>query len=99
MRSIKIYTSVYFALLALLALTFIAAHVDLHFFSPIVALTIAALKAILIGWFFMGLGKEKPLPRVASLVGLYWLAVLFALSLSDYLSRWWLALPGRWPLR
>jgi cytochrome c oxidase subunit 4 len=78
---------VWAALLVLLAITFSAAYVPLGSFNLVVALTVAALKAALVGVIFMGLGRNGSLLRLAASAGFFWLIILFTLTFSDFLTR------------
>jgi cytochrome c oxidase subunit IV len=75
------------ALLGLLGLTFCAAYLPLGAFNAPVALSIAAVKAGLLGLFFMELSRSDPLLRLAAGAGFLWVALMFMLALSDYLTR------------
>jgi cytochrome c oxidase subunit 4 len=86
-RSIRHYTLILAALLALLALTVGAALIRMGAFSTPVALGIAAAKAVLVALFFMHLQRSTGLTRLVACVGLFWLGILFVLSLNDYLTR------------
>lgn len=77
------------ALLAFLALTILVAHVDIGPFNTVVALSISTAKAALIILFFMHLRYSKPLVWVFALAGFFWLGIMLALALSDYLTRGW----------
>ena len=55
----------------------------------------AAAKAVLIGLFFMHVYYRHRLTWVVSIASLLWLGILLALTLSDYLSRGWLDIPGK----
>jgi cytochrome c oxidase subunit 4 len=77
------------ALLALLALTWGFAYIDLGSFNLIVALAIAFTKAIVIALFFMHIKGSNRLLHLAAVAGLMWLAILIALTLSDYFTRGW----------
>ncbi len=84
---VRTYLAVFIALLALTATTTAAAFVDLGPFNNVVALGIAALKVTLVVLIFM---HVKYSPRLIPLVvtaGLFWLVILIALSLTDYLMR------------
>jgi cytochrome c oxidase subunit IV len=83
---------VYLVLLGLLGATIGVAHLRLGPWNPLLNMSIAAAKAFLIAWFFMHLREASPLVRLAACGGLLWLAVLFGLSLND-----WLARPGAAP--
>jgi cytochrome c oxidase subunit 4 len=85
----RIYFRTCAALLALLALTWGVAYVDLGSFNLIVALAIAIAKAIVIALFFMHIKGSNRLLHLAAVAGLMWLAILIALTLSDYFTRGW----------
>jgi len=77
------------ALLVLLGITFVAAYLPLGAFNIVAALGIAAIKAALVGLLFMNLKRSGPLMRLAAAAGFFWLVILFALTLSDELTRVW----------
>lgn len=91
----KLYFTVFTILLALTGLTTYAAYVDLDTFlgskvipwNTIVALAIAACKASLVVLFFMHAKYSSNLTRFAAVAGLFWLAILIALTVSDYKTR------------
>ena len=85
----RVYYSVFMALLILTFLTTAVAFVDLGFFSPVVALTIAIVKASLVVLFFMHLRYNTRLTWVVAGAGVFWLGILLALTLSDYMTRSW----------
>ena len=85
----RVYYIVFAVLMALTLLTTGVAFLDLGFFSPVVALTIAVIKASLVALFFMHLRYSTRLTWVVAGAGLFWLGILFTLSLSDYLTRGW----------
>jgi len=78
-----------FALLAFLGLTIAAAYVNLGPFNTVAAMSIALVKAVLILLFFMHLRDSKPIIWVFAGAGFFWLGIMFALALSDYLTRGW----------
>ena len=75
------------ALLVLLGITLGAAYVPLGPFNVAIGLVIAAIKASLVGLLFMNLKRSGPLMRLAAAAGFFWLVILFALTLSDVLTR------------
>jgi cytochrome c oxidase subunit 4 len=82
--------AVWAALLCLLALSLFAAYQKLGWLNTPIGLAIAGAKALLVGVVFMGLGKARPLLRLAAAAGFFWIVILFALTLSDVLTRpWW----------
>ena len=93
----KTYTFTFLALMLLLALTYLTAHVDLGRFNLPAGLGIAAAKVALVMLYFMHLRHASGIHRIAACVGGFWLAILVVLTLTDYLSRGWLPLPGYWP--
>jgi cytochrome c oxidase subunit IV len=86
---IRTYTVVFVALLILAALTTAVAYIDLGLFNTIIAMSIATAKMLLVALFFMHLRYSPGLSRIASIVGLFWLALLVALSLADTFTRHW----------
>ncbi len=87
MNSVKHYAYVTAGLLGLLLLTIGAAYIHFGPFNTAIAMLISLAKASLIVLFFMHLRTAKPLLRVFACAGFFWLALLFALTLSDYLTR------------
>ena len=85
--SLRTYTLVFAALLALLALTVSVAFLPLGGWGPVAAMSIAVGKATLIMLYFMHLRQEEGLVRVFAVSGVVWLLLLFTLLLSDYLTR------------
>jgi cytochrome c oxidase subunit 4 len=83
----KIYVRTCVALLALLALTWAIAYVDLGPFNLIVALAVAIAKAIVIALFFMHIKGSSRLLHLAALAGVIWLMFLIFLTLGDYSTR------------
>lgn len=57
-------------------------------------LGIATIKAALVILFFMHVYYSTRLTWVVALSGLLWLAILIAYTLTDYLTRDWLRVPG-----
>lgn len=81
------YYWVYSALIALTLTTWGMAFVDLGAFSMVVALTIAAAKATLVGLYFMHVRFSDRLIRIVIVAALFWLGILLGLTMSDYLTR------------
>lgn len=78
---------VWIALLVLLALTVGSAYVPMGVLNTVANLGIAAAKASLVAVFFMGLRRPDPLLRLAAAAAFFWLLTMFALTLSDFLTR------------
>ena len=81
--------AVWAALNALLLLTWGLAYVPMGALNTWASMGIAVVKALLVAVFFMHLNKGGALLRLASIVGLAWLAILFALTFADYRTRDW----------
>lgn len=79
--------TVWAALMALLALTALLAYVPMGVGNTVASLAIGALKAALVLLLFMELREHHPLPRLAGLATLVWLAILFTLVLADVIAR------------
>jgi len=80
---------IWLALLALLALSVGSAYIPLGPGNGAINYGVAVTKAALVLVFFMHLDRSRALIRLAALAGLFWLAFMFSLSLSDYLTRDW----------
>lgn len=85
----RTYSLVGIGLLVLLALTIGAAYLQLGPLNTPVAMLISLLKAALILLFFMHVRYSRPVLWVFVGAGFFWLAIMFALALSDYLTRGW----------
>ncbi len=83
----RTYFAVYIALVLLTGLTTAVAFFDLGLANPVVALSIAILKATLVALFFMHLKYGSRLTWVIAGAALFWLMILLLLILSDYATR------------
>jgi cytochrome c oxidase subunit 4 len=100
---VKVYLRVFFALLVLTALTVVASLYDLgggrlHHANAIVALTIAVSKATLVVLYFMHARYSSRLTWVFVGAGVFWLAILIGLTMSDVSTRQWLPSRPPWGL-
>lgn len=91
--SVKVYAAVFCALLALTITTVAVSKLELGEFNFIAAMTIAVIKGTLVVMFFMDVRRAASLTKLFVGAGLFWLAILLVLLLSDYLSRGWLPRP------
>jgi cytochrome c oxidase subunit 4 len=90
--SVRVYITIFLALLVGTALTVMAAFYDFPWqLNTIVALTIATTKATLVVLYFMHVRYSSRLIWVIVAAALFWMAILFALTFSDYWSRDWLS--------
>jgi cytochrome c oxidase subunit 4 len=93
----KIYFLIFGALMVLTALTVFAAQFSYNgneALATAIALTIAVTKAVLVVLFFMHVRHSPRLTWVVIASGFLWLAIMIGLTMSDYLTRGWSALPG-----
>jgi cytochrome c oxidase subunit 4 len=79
--------------MVLTGLTVFASYVDMGDFNIIVALTIATIKGTLVVLFFMHLYYSSKLTKVTVIAAMFFLFLLLALSLTDYLTRSWMTNP------
>jgi cytochrome c oxidase subunit 4 len=93
--SVLTYVSVFVALLVLTFVTTAVALIDLGPLNVVVALAIAVVKMLLVALFFMHLRHSTVLMKVVVGGGLLWLGILLLLSLSDFVTRGWLPVPGK----
>ena len=86
----KTYIVVWALLMALMILTAGLSRIDLGEWSTPVALVIAAIKALLVILFFMHVRYEsQKMAWVFVVAGFFWLGILLALTMTDYLTRVW----------
>lgn len=85
----RIYYTIFAALMVLTFITVWVSSLDLGPMNTVVALAIAGIKATLVVLFFMHVKYGTRLTKLAVIGGLYWLMILMALTLSDYLTRSW----------
>ena len=84
----KTYIVVWGALMVLMILTAGLSRINLGEWSTVVALAIAAIKALLVILFFMHIRYEsQKIAWVFVVAGFFWLAILLTLTMTDYMSR------------
>jgi cytochrome c oxidase subunit 4 len=91
-QGIPTYLAVFGILMVLTILTYTTALRDLdsiffHGVNTMLALTIAVVKASLVVWFFMHVKFSSKLVKLSVGAGIFWLAIMFVLTLADYNSR------------
>jgi len=95
---VKVYITIFAVLLVGTALTVLAAFQDFtyHAFgreialNAVIALTIAITKATFVVLYFMHVRYSSRLVWVVVTSGLFWMAIMFALTFADYWTRGWL---------
>ena len=85
----KTYGAILLCLLVLTGVTTGAAFIPMGVFSPIVALAIACLKAVLVILFFMHIRYSSKVMMLTVAAGFFTFLVLITMTLSDYMSRSW----------
>jgi cytochrome c oxidase subunit 4 len=85
----RVYYTVFAVLMACTYITWQVAYFDFGAFNTIAALAIAVFKAVLVILFFMHVRYSTPLTWAVVIAGVFWLAILLALTLGDYLTRAW----------
>lgn len=87
----RVYVAIFLVLMAGTALTVLAAFQDFPGpLNAVVALTIAVVKATFVVLYFMHVRYSSRLIWLVLASALFWLAIMFALTISDYSTRWWL---------
>ena len=92
---VRIYITIFAVLLVGTALTVAAAFVDFPWrLNTVVALTIATIKATFVVLYFMHVRYSSRLIWVILAAALFWMAILFAFTFSDYMTRGWISIQG-----
>ncbi len=92
--SLKVYFAIFAALMVLTAVTVAVAYVDLGALNTFVALAVAVTKATLVILFFMHVKYSTKLTWLVVASGFFFLAIMIAFTLADFVSRGWLGTPG-----
>ena len=85
----RIYYTIFGILMLCTYLTVQIAFLDLGPLNVVAALTIAVFKATLVVLFFMHVKYSTRLTWVVVIGSVFWLGILLALTLGDYLTRGW----------
>ena len=89
--SVRVYITIFLALLVGTVLTVLAAFYDFPGrLNTIVAMTIATAKATVVVLYFMHVRYSSRLVWVIVAAALFWMGILFAFTFSDYLTRGWI---------
>src|SRR5687768_16981991 len=91
---LKIYFGVFGALMVLTVVTVVVAYIDLGAINTAVALGIASFKATLVILYFMHVKYASQLTKLIVISGLFFLAILLTLTMTDYVSREWVNPPA-----
>lgn len=88
----RIYFAIFAALVVLTVVTWSVAKLDLGKMNAVAALTIAVIKAALVVLYFMHVRYGSRLTWVFVGAGFFWLAIMVALTMGDYMTRGWLTI-------
>ena len=83
------YFAIFAALMVLTALTVWVAYQDFGALNVPIAFAIATIKATVVILFFMHVIHSPKITGVILVGSLVFLAILFVLTLSDYMTRFW----------
>src|SRR3974377_616775 len=83
------YVGIWVILMVLTAITVFAATLELGVFNIVLALLIATIKGTLVVLFFMHLRYSTKLTMVTVIASIFWLFILFSLTMTDYITRAW----------
>ena len=87
MGEVRSYVQIWLALLVLLAVSVAGSFVFTGPLSLLISFGTAALKALLIFWFYMHLKEEGGLNRVFALAAIFCLVLLLTLPAVDLITR------------
>ena len=85
----RVYYTIFAILMLCTYLTVQIAFFDLGPLNVVAALAIAVFKATLVVLFFMHVRYSTKLTWAVVLGSVFWLGILLALTMSDYLTRAW----------
>ena len=89
----RVYVAIFLVLMAGTALTAWVAYFDFPGpLNAVVALTIAVVKATFVVLYFMHVRYSARLVWLIIASGLFWMAIMFALTISDYSTRSWMTI-------
>lgn len=90
----SLYIGIWATLMAFTLITVLASFAELGVFNIVVALLIATIKGTLVVLFFMHLRYSPKLTMVAVLSAIFFLFIMFSLTMTDYASRAWATYAG-----
>ena len=92
---LSMYLGVFALLVVGTVITVAVAYVDLGFLNTAVALGIACTKATFVVLYFMHVRWASRLTWLVIAASVFWLILMFAIGMTDYLTRDWMGVPGR----
>ena len=91
---LSVYLTVFTTLMVLTALTVIVAYYNFGPWNKVIALSIACFKATIVVLYFMHVKYASKLTQLFAVTGVFFLLILFGLTMSDYGSRMWVNPPA-----
>lgn len=88
--SISVYVGVFAFLLLMTWTTVEVSFIDLGPLNTPAAIAIAVAKATAVVLYFMHVRQSTKMTKAVVLGAIFWLGVLFVLTLTDYVTRGWL---------
>ena len=85
----RVYYTIFAILMFCTYLTVQIAFLDLGAMNAVAALVIAVFKATLVVLFFMHVKYSPRLTWAVVIGSIFWLGILLAFTMSDYLTRVW----------
>jgi len=85
----RVYYTIFAVLILCTGLTVMIAFVDLGALNTVAALAIAVFKAVLVILYFMHVKYSTRLTWAVVVGSVFWLGILLALTMGDYLTRVW----------
>ena len=86
---LTVYFVVFGVLMVLTILTVFVSRIDLGAMNTVVAMAVAVVKAAVVILWFMHVIHSPRMTWIVVISSFLWLAVMFALFFSDYLTRYW----------
>jgi cytochrome c oxidase subunit IV len=83
----RTYYAIFGLLVVLTLVTTEVAFFDFGLMNPVIALTIAVVKATFVVLFFMHMKYSSRLTMIIGGAAIFWLGILLVLTMSDYLAR------------
>ena len=84
---LSMYFTIFALLMVLLVITVVIAYMDLGWAATGVAYLVAIVKGVLIITYFMHVKQQTKLVWIFAGASFLWVAIMLALTLSDYVSR------------
>ena len=89
-----VYLAIFATLMVLTGVTVAVAYVHLGQLNIFIALGIAGFKATLVVLYFMHVAHASQLTKLFAVTGIFFLAILIGLTMTDYGSRMWVNPPA-----